>query len=545
MHGPADLEELQLILARMEMLRVTSLALKELLCTVALYKTYWDYRWADVKKIYDDKGETASTGEKAKPAPGFPIQPFSDTRKFLPSLGLTRVVQSSKMSSAKEYFLWDSPSSSTRGPDMALMVDDMLEQLDRVKTNMRQALQAQIVEATMPKEMTPEQEANYKTQLAAYRENIALKVALKETRAVETSQTLTMNQVPKPCRLQPLHLHLHLHYLHLHLHLLPPKKLRLEAAFRRLKSSDDKLKCSFDPFDFTLVHMLESLRDTGLGEVTDEEIARAKADVVVRHGSECYFTKVGVGGLPSSRSSLVDGSVGSLSHAVSLSNYYEGVDLKVEATGKLDQCGKLGYPGEKGSELEKILLPKHGFDKYQELLDTWWFEVIKLACGKPGADDSDLYDAVGQGERDKEVTCLWAATSTMHHIEHKNVKGKTPSRGAEDEKEALKSSKLASLDLLAQGKVYKPSALKRLSASRNDQYKHRWAANKGYVNTPHLDKVNIRKGWQLTYKQICEPLQQWAALLGNPDVDVDEEERRDEEAVPDLAPVAEDVDEEV
>ena len=59
------------------------------------------------------------------------------------------------------------------------MVDDMLEQLDRVKTNMRQALQAQIVEATMPKEMTPEQEANYKTQLAAYRENIALKVALK------------------------------------------------------------------------------------------------------------------------------------------------------------------------------------------------------------------------------------------------------------------------------------------------------------------------------------------------------------------------------
>ena len=108
MHGPADLEELQLILARMEMLRVTSLALKELLCNVALYKTYWDYRWADVKKIYDDKGETASTGEKAKPAPGFPIQPFSDngkgdTRKFLPSLGLTRVVQSSKMSSAKEY----------------------------------------------------------------------------------------------------------------------------------------------------------------------------------------------------------------------------------------------------------------------------------------------------------------------------------------------------------------------------------------------------------------------------------------------------------
>ena len=73
----------------------------------------------------------------------------------------------------------------------------------------------------------------------------------------------------------------------------------------------------------------------------------------------------------------------------------------------------------------------------------------------------------------------------------------------------------------------------------------RWAANKGYVNTPYLDKVNIRKGWQLTYKQICEPLQQWAALLGNPDVDVDEEERRDEEAVPDLAPVQEDVDEEV
>ena len=36
---------------------------------------------------------------------------------------------------------------------MSKMVDDMLKQLDRVKENMRQALQAQIAEATLPDTM--------------------------------------------------------------------------------------------------------------------------------------------------------------------------------------------------------------------------------------------------------------------------------------------------------------------------------------------------------------------------------------------------------
>jgi hypothetical protein len=46
------LEELMLILARVDTLRVTDLALKELLCTVSLFQTYWDYRHPDVWKEF-------------------------------------------------------------------------------------------------------------------------------------------------------------------------------------------------------------------------------------------------------------------------------------------------------------------------------------------------------------------------------------------------------------------------------------------------------------------------------------------------------------
>ena len=37
-----------------------------------------------------------------------------------------------------------------QGSEDAVLVDDMLNQLDRVKENVRQALQAQIAEATLP-----------------------------------------------------------------------------------------------------------------------------------------------------------------------------------------------------------------------------------------------------------------------------------------------------------------------------------------------------------------------------------------------------------
>ena len=42
-----------LILARVDALRVTDLALKELLCTVSLFQAYWDYRHPNVWKEYN------------------------------------------------------------------------------------------------------------------------------------------------------------------------------------------------------------------------------------------------------------------------------------------------------------------------------------------------------------------------------------------------------------------------------------------------------------------------------------------------------------
>ena len=246
MHGPADLEELQLILARMEMLRVTSLALKELLCTVALYKTYWDYRWADVKKIYDDKGETASTGEKASRLPASPsspsVTPGSSSRR-----SASRASQSSKMSSAKEYFV-DSPSSSTRGPDMALMVDDMLEQLDR-KRRTRASAAGSNCRGDDAERDDAGAGGELQDSVGCVPREHRVEGGVEGDEAVETSQTLTMNQVPKPRRLQP-----------------PPtststpppppppstKETVARGGLPPAEEFDDKLKCSFDPFDFTL-----------------------------------------------------------------------------------------------------------------------------------------------------------------------------------------------------------------------------------------------------------------------------------------------------
>ena len=91
----------------MDTLHVTDLALKELLCTVSLYQTYWDYRYAEVRKAY---GEKAFDGRKPKDeddepagmAPGKLIRPWDgDSRAFLPQLGLTHIVQTDTKSSAE------------------------------------------------------------------------------------------------------------------------------------------------------------------------------------------------------------------------------------------------------------------------------------------------------------------------------------------------------------------------------------------------------------------------------------------------------------
>ena len=56
--------------------------------------------------------------------------------KFKPTLGLTRVKQSDTQSKAAEY------NVGPGGTEMNEMVDDMIEQLRAVSTNLRQALQA-------------------------------------------------------------------------------------------------------------------------------------------------------------------------------------------------------------------------------------------------------------------------------------------------------------------------------------------------------------------------------------------------------------------
>ena len=229
---PADLEELMLILARMDTLRVTGLALKELLCTVSLYQTYWEYRTPVVLKEYNSGPENHGAGKTKPtplhPTPGYLIEPYADVgdheTRVLLSLGLTHIVQTSKMATSREYYMSDSPDPANQGSDDSLLVDNMLEQLDRVKENMRQALQAQIAEATLQSsvqntpdgELTTEQrekEERYTAMKKEYDEQRAKEHASMSMVADETAAKYASTQV---LRLEALHHLLHLRHLHLH-----------------------------------------------------------------------------------------------------------------------------------------------------------------------------------------------------------------------------------------------------------------------------------------------------------------------------------------
>ena len=78
---------------------------------------------------------------------------------------------------------------------MALMVDDMLNQLDRVKTNVRQAVQAQIAEATLPNTMTDAQKAHYKKMKVQYNEARKVEQSELEETADTYSATFESEQV--------------------------------------------------------------------------------------------------------------------------------------------------------------------------------------------------------------------------------------------------------------------------------------------------------------------------------------------------------------
>ena len=413
----------------MDTLHVTDLALKELLCTVSLYQTYWDYRYAEVRKAY---GEKAFDGNKPKDeddepagmAPGKLIRPWDgDSRAFLPQLGLTHIVQTDTKSSAEEYRL---PDSETTGPQMALMVDDMLNQLDRVKTNVRQAVQAQIAEATLPNTMTDEQKAHYKKMKVRYNEARANEQSELEETADTYSATFESEQVlqleackgPSSPSFTP-------HPPPLHHPLFPPslQTLRLEVAFRQscgpgpefsrpCTESDEK--CSFDPFDLAHKKLLE-YEELGRDDLAKEmskwldkrtpdeaanELAFYQARTPVRRGTECYFTPDGSGSLMKRGTKkevfkgnvLADGAVGSLSHAVSLSTHFDylfhpnegGGDtgnskkaVRELAAAKLKQCQALGAPGVEGSVLETILgLLNPKGDTY------FWNEAIKISTKK-------------------------------------------------------------------------------------------------------------------------------------------------------------------
>ena len=70
--------------SRAHTLHVTDLALKEPLCTVSLYQTFWDYRYAEVGRRTVRKSSTGQGKRRRRllpaPTPGYPIRPSLMTR---------------------------------------------------------------------------------------------------------------------------------------------------------------------------------------------------------------------------------------------------------------------------------------------------------------------------------------------------------------------------------------------------------------------------------------------------------------------------------
>lgn len=262
----------------------------------------------------------------------------------------------------------------------------------------------------------------------------------------------------------------------------------------------------------------------------------------------------------------------------------------------------------------------------QTLLDAWWLQVMKLACGKPGnelgyieEDVPGLWPDRRKGTEPeappakvKVPACTWAATSNIskphkHNTlasitDHPNANSKSwngkkkitnPEIELENVEKLLEDSKRTSLDVLAQGLAFRPpdctrfgewSAIRKqckctehiatddvkefltskkcpalywdpspapgtpkdrdriLKGLKNtnpylksDTFKNkcfqlgkgarqetgvpigdprrcfRWARNKDFFDTPYVAYDEIRKGWETTWFQICQPLKDWKA----------------------------------